>query len=92
VASLPESALGSRPELRGQGRRILCFAPLAIAGSAAGAVLLLITPAGVIGRIVPFLVAFAAVALLVQPRVSVWLEERPGDGDGFWPPCGLLAV
>jgi uncharacterized membrane protein YfcA len=92
VASLPESALGSRPELRGQGRRILCFAPLAIAGSAAGAVLLLITLAGVIGRIVPFLVAFAAVALLVQPRVSVWLEERPGDGDGFWPQCGLLAV
>jgi hypothetical protein len=34
------------------------------------------TPAGVFGRIVPFLVAFAAVALLVQPRVSAWLEEQ----------------
>ena len=92
VASLPGSALGSRPELRGQGRRVWCSVPLAMAGSAAGAVLLLITPAGVFGRIVPFLVAFAALALLVQPRVSLWLKERPGDGGGFWSQCGLLAV
>jgi uncharacterized membrane protein YfcA len=92
VASLPGSALGSRPELRGQGRRLLCFAPLAIAGSAAGAVLLLITPAGVFGRIVPFLVAFAALALLVQPWVSAWLKERPGDGARFWPQSGLFMV
>jgi hypothetical protein len=50
--SLPGSALGSRPELHGQASRVTRFAPLAIAGSAAGAVLLLITPAGVFGRIV----------------------------------------
>lgn len=92
VASLPGSALGSRPELHGQGRRILRFAPVAIAGSAAGAALLLITPAGVFGRIVPFLVAFAALALLVQPRVSAWLKERPGVSGRFWPQCGLFAV
>lgn len=92
VASLPGSALGSRPELRGQGRRILCLAPVAVAGSAAGAVLLLVTPVGVFGRIVPFLVAFAAVALLVQPRVAAWLEGRHAGGGAFWPRCGLLAV
>ena len=92
VASLPGSALGSRPELKGQARRVLRFAPLAVAGSAAGAVLLLITPAGVFGRIVPFLVAFAALALLAAPRVSAWLKERPGHRGGVWPQCGLLAV
>jgi uncharacterized protein len=92
VASLPGSALGSRPELKGQGLRVLRLAPLSIAGSAAGAVLLLLTPAGVFGRIVPFLVAFAALALLVQSRVSSWLEERPGNRGGFWSRCGLLAV
>ena len=92
VACLPGSTLGSRPELQGQGRRVLRLSPLAVAGSAAGATLLLLTPAGVFGRIVPFLVAFAAVALLVQPRVSRWLEERPGAGGWFWPQCGLLAV
>ena len=92
VACLPGSALGSRPELQGQRRRVARLAPLAVAGSAVGAVLLLLTPAGVFGRIVPFLVAFAAVALLAQPRISRWLEERPGAGGRFWSQCGLLAV
>ena len=92
VASLPGSALGSGPELRGQGRRALRLAPLAVAGSGAGAGLLLLTPAGVFRRIVPFLVVLAAVALLVQPRVSAWLEKHHGGGGGFWPQCGLCAV
>jgi uncharacterized protein len=92
VASLPGSALGSRPELRGQGQRVMRLAPLSIAGSAAGAALLLLTPAGAFARIVPFLVAFAALALLAQPRVSSWLEGHPGHRGGFWPRCGLLAV
>jgi uncharacterized protein len=92
VACLPGSALGSRPELQDQGGRVLRLAPLAIAGSAAGAALLLFTPAGVFGRIVPFLVAFAAVTLLIQPRVSAWLDGRPGARGWFWPQCGLLAV
>jgi uncharacterized protein len=92
VASLPGSALGSRPELQGQGRRILRLAPIAVVGSGAGAVLLLLTPAGVFDRIVPFLVAFAALALLVQPRVAAWLEKHPGKSGRLVSPCGLLAV
>jgi hypothetical protein len=92
VASLPGSVLGSRPELTGQGGRVLRLAPLAVAGSGAGAVLLLLTPGGVFGRIVPFLVAFAAVALLAQPRVSAWLENHPGRGGGLWSSCGLFGV
>ena len=92
VASLPGSALGSRPELRGERRRVLRLAPLAVAGSGAGAVLLLVTPAEVFGRIVPFLVAFAAVVLLVQPWMSVWLERPTVSTGGLWPQCGLLAV
>jgi uncharacterized membrane protein YfcA len=92
VASLPGSALGSRPELRGQGRRLLRLAPLAVAGGGAGAVLLLVTPAGVFARIVPFLVAVAALALLVQPRVSAWQERRSGQSSRLLTPCGLFAV
>src|ERR1022692_3666013 len=57
VASWPGSALGSRPELRGQARCLRRWAPLAAAGGAAGAALLLLTPAGVFDRVVPFLVA-----------------------------------
>jgi len=66
VASLPGSALGSRPELRGQGQWLRRWAPLAAVGGAAGAALLLLTPAGVFGRVVPFLVAFAALSLLIE--------------------------
>ena len=92
VASLPGSALGSRPELHEQGRRLLRLAPLPLVGGAAGAVLLLSTPAGVFGRIVPFLMAFAALALLVQPRVSAWQDKHPGKSGRFLSPCGLFAV
>ncbi len=92
VASLPGSALGSHRELHGQGPRVVRLAPLSIAGSAAGAALLLLTPAAVFGQVVPFLVAFAALALLLQPRVSSWLETRSAHRGRFWPQCGLLAV
>lgn len=97
VASLPGSMLGSQPELRGQGRRVLRLAPLAVAGSGVGAVLLLLTPAAVFGRIVPFLVALAAIALLVQPRVSAWLGGIRGRAAGSYRPsgcsrCGSTAV
>jgi hypothetical protein len=92
VASLPGSALGSRPELRGQGQWLRRWAPLAAVGGAAGAALLLLTPAGVFGRVVPFLVAFAAFALLLQPRVSAWQEKHLRKPSRLLLPCGLFAV
>jgi hypothetical protein len=55
-------------------------------------VLLLLTPAGVFGRIVPFLVAFPALALLVQPRISARLARHPGKSGRLLSRCGLLAV
>jgi hypothetical protein len=92
VASWPGSALGSRPELRGQARWLRRWAPLAAAGGAAGAALLLLTPAGVFDRVVPFLVAFAALALLLQPKISAWLESHPTKGSRLLLPCGLFAA
>jgi uncharacterized membrane protein YfcA len=92
VASWPGSALGSRPELRGQGRWLRRWAPLAAAGGAAGAALLLLTPAPVFSRVVPFLVAFAAFVLLLQPRVSAWQEKHLSKSSGLLLPCGLFAV
>src|ERR1700689_4869342 len=77
VAAWPCSALGSRTELRGQGHWLRRQAPLAVAGSAAGAVLLLVTPGQVFDRVVPFLLALAALALLLQPQATKWLGSRP---------------
>ena len=90
VAAWPGSALGSRPELRGQGPWLRRWAPLAAAGSAAGAGLLLVTPARTFDRVVPFLLAFAALALLLQPRVSAWLAGHPAGGSRLILPGGLF--
>jgi uncharacterized protein len=92
VASLPGSAIGSRPELRGQRQWLRRWAPLAGVGGAAGASLLLLTPADVFGRVVPFLVAFAALALLLQPRISAWQERHLSKTNRVVLPVGLLAV
>lgn len=70
VANWPGSALSSRPELQGTGAWLRRWAPLIAAGGAGGVALLLCVPAGVFSRVVPFLLAFASFALLLQPRIS----------------------
>lgn len=60
------SVSASRPELRGQGRRLVPLSVAALLGGVTGAVLLLITPPDAFEKIVPFLIAGASVAILVQ--------------------------
>jgi uncharacterized membrane protein YfcA len=92
AACLPGSALGSRPELRGQGPWLRRWAALTAAGGVVGVVLLLSTPGHVFDRIVPFLLAIASVVLFLQPRLSRWHEGRPEGRKRFLLPCGLFAV
>src|ERR1700685_3273078 len=61
-------------------------------GSAAGAGLLLVTPADIFGRVVPFLLAFAALTLLLQPQISAWLGGFRVSSSRFLLPGGLVAV
>lgn len=68
--------VGSRPELEGQAPAVRRYAPLTIAGGAAGAGLLLATPPGAFELVVPFLVAGASVALLAQPRLQAAAAAR----------------
>lgn len=69
--------IGYRRELSGQGTRALVLTVTALLGAAVGSLLLLLTPAGVFARMVPFLVLGACLLLAVQPRVGAWL--RRGD-------------
>ena len=62
------SVLGSRPELAGRGRWIRRSIPVAVLGGAAGAVLLLSTPAEGFEKVVPILLALASIAILVPRR------------------------
>ena len=78
VACWPGSALGSRPELRGQGPWLIRWTGVAALGGAAGAALLLGTPSHVFAHVVPFLVAIGSLALLCEPRLRA-RRERRGD-------------
>jgi uncharacterized membrane protein YfcA len=65
------SAAGSRPELAGQGRRVLRLGAITALGGAAGAAILLLTPASTFTEAVPVLIGGASLLLLVQPRISI---------------------
>ncbi|MFI6735573.1 sulfite exporter TauE/SafE family protein [Nonomuraea sp. NPDC050451] len=60
------AAAGSRPELAGEGARVLRLGPVAAIGGATGALLLLVTPARTFELIAPWLIAMASL-LLVRP-------------------------
>jgi uncharacterized membrane protein YfcA len=70
VATGGGAALGSRPELSGQKRRLARFGIAAAAGGSAGAVLLLTTPAVAFETVVPYLVAGASVLVLLAPVLT----------------------
>ena len=84
------SVAGSRPELRGQGPRVLRLLPLTILGGAIGAGLVLVTPSDAFALIVPFLVAGASLVLLLRPRVDAApVSSRRGR---FATTVGVVAV
>ncbi|MCW2527412.1 MAG: sulfite exporter TauE/SafE family protein [Pseudonocardiales bacterium] len=70
------STLRAGPDLVGHRKTLERWIPVAVTGALIGAVLLLATPAGLFGRIVPFLVVAGAVLLLVQPRITTWNDRR----------------
>jgi uncharacterized protein len=81
------SVSASRPELAGQGRRLVPLAVAGVLGGAAGAALLLVTPAEAFERLVPVLIGAAAVAILLQrPPRELAAEGRRAHGprDPWW--------
>ncbi|MCJ1713746.1 sulfite exporter TauE/SafE family protein [Curtobacterium sp. VKM Ac-2922] len=72
LGSGASSALRARRDLVGHGATLRRWAPVTVLVSAAGAVLLLVTPTHVFDRVVPYLVALGSVLLLVQP----WIDRR----------------
>ncbi|MGH3257608.1 MAG: sulfite exporter TauE/SafE family protein [Streptosporangiaceae bacterium] len=85
------SVAGSRPELAGQGRRVLRLAAITALGGAAGAAVLLAAPAGSFVLVVPMLIAGASVVLLVQPVFRKRAGE-PSPKPGLARRVALFAV
>ncbi|MEG9224744.1 sulfite exporter TauE/SafE family protein [Aeromicrobium sp. Sec7.5] len=93
-------AIGYRRELKGQARRALRLIPASALGAAAGAVLLLVLPAGAFSAIVPALIVLGCVLVVLGPRISAAVARRntdrgelPAHGTWWTPPAvGLTGV
>ena len=81
------AAAGSRPELAGQRARLLRLGPACVAGGAAGAAVLLLTPASWFGYAAPVLIAAGSVILLI-PRPAA----RTPDPAAGTPAAGTPAA
>lgn len=82
------AAAGSRPELAGQGRRVLRLGALTAAGGAAGAALLLATPAAGFEYAAPVLIAVGSVVILRRPAGPAAAGDgvaADGGAAGGWP-------
>jgi uncharacterized membrane protein YfcA len=77
VFCVPGAVLGAQPELSGQRHRVLRFGAVMAVGGALGAAILLLAPPGAFALAVPVLIFFAAVGVLLQPRLRA-LSPRPG--------------
>lgn len=69
-------AIGYRRELVGQRPRVLRLGVASLIGGTAGAVLLLVLPAGAFEAIVPALILLGVVLVVLQPRISAWVAAR----------------
>jgi hypothetical protein len=90
VACWPGSALTSGPELTGRSRWLFGWGFVAGTGGLVGSVLLISTPPGAFGEIVPYLLVFAALSLVAQPRLSSWRERHHVRATQLVVPCGLV--
>ena len=91
------AAAGSRPELTGQRARLLRLGPACVAGGAAGAAVLLLTPASWFGYAAPVLIAAGSVILLI-PRPAARTPDpaaealAAGAAVPGWGLCAAVAV
>jgi len=75
-------SVGYRSELTGQRSVLLRLAVASVAGSLAGAILLLSLPASAFRLIVPVLILLSCLLVIVQPRLNAWLARRREAASG----------
>lgn len=85
------AAAGSRPELRGQGRRLLWLMGIAVIGGGLGAFLLLRTPSETFELVVPWLIALGSIVLLARDRIRT-AARRLAPASSRARPSPLLTV
>ena len=76
VPGAMSAVYGYRRELRGQRDRLLRLVPASILGGLTGAVLLLVLPSAYFKKIVVVLIVIALILVLLQPRLSAYVQSR----------------
>jgi uncharacterized membrane protein YfcA len=79
VPGAVSGAIGWRRELTGQRARVLRLGSASMVGGVAGAVLLLVLPAGAFGAVVPVLVGLGLVLVAVQPLITRRVADAAYD-------------
>jgi uncharacterized membrane protein YfcA len=96
VPGVASGSWGYRRELRGQRGRAIRLGSASAVGGALGAVLLLWLPSGAFSAIVPALIIVGLLLVVLQPRISAWVDARHegargADGPWWVWPAVLLA-
>ncbi len=86
VPGVASGVVGYRRELRGQRARAIRLGSASVAGGIVGAVLLLSLPAGAFSAIVPALIVVGLVLVILQPRISAWVDARHEGARGEFGP------
>jgi uncharacterized protein len=76
VPGVASGVWGYRRELEGQGRRAVRIGSASILGGAIGAILLLSLPDSAFSAIVPALIVVGLLLVVLQPRISAWVDAR----------------
>jgi uncharacterized protein len=79
-------AVGYRRELSGQRTRALRLGSASVLGGVLGAALLLWLPAGAFSAIVPALIVVGLLLVVLQPRISAWVDARHEGARGEFGP------
>jgi hypothetical protein len=86
VPGVASGVVGYRRELRGQRARTIRLGTASVSGGVVGAILLLSLPAGAFSAIVPALILVGLLLVVLQPRISAWVDARHEGARGEFGP------
>jgi len=86
VPGVASGVVGYRRELRGQRARALRLGSASVVGGILGAVLLLSLPSSAFSAIVPVLIVIGLLLVVLQPRISAWVDRRHEGARGRFGP------
>jgi uncharacterized protein len=86
VPGVASGVVGYRRELRGQRARVIRLGSASVAGGIVGAILLLSLPPGAFTAIVPVLILVGLLLVVLQPRISGWVDRRHEGARGEFGP------